>query len=415
MKVGIPYDLKKIFIEIPDRVQTEIIYPNEVTKMKSGPCLFEALENPLKSVSFDEFISHGDELLFIVNDATRPTPTAEILDILKGSLKGKRIKFLVATGTHRPPTVKEIRSISGHGYDEFKENISVHDARADSEMVRIGTNVNGNEILINRTVADAKKIVTINSVEPHYFAGFTGGRKSFFPGVASYGTVEGNHRLAMNPEAQSLRLTGNPVHEDMMDSLRLLDGKEIFSIQAVLDRDHDIYVAAAGDIRESFFMATRKALAVFSVRTPQKADIVVSVVLYPKDVNLYQCQNAMENGKRILKEGGILIMVSACREGIGPLNFFELLSSCQTAEEVPEKLKGTYKLGYHKAAKYAETIKTAEIWAVTGLPESQVKQVFMKPYSSLQQAIVDAVRIKGERALAMILMDGDKTVPLLEN
>ena len=413
MAIRIPYKGKIIEVEIPDRIQTEIIYPNEVLKRQSEPCVFGALKDPVNSVSFEEFIQDSPELLFIVNDATRPTPTAKILGILKGYLKDKTCRFLVATGTHRAPSGREIRSIFGQSYAEFKANIFIHDARSDDQMFRAGVTATGNGIWLNQAVAEARKIVAINSVEPHYFAGFTGGRKSFFPGLSSYKTVEGNHRLAMSPQASSLKLEGNPVHEDMMDCLRVLNGKDIFSIQTVLNRHHDVVAAYAGDIRHSFFLSAQKAEEVFSVKVQGKADIVISVVLHPKDINLYHCQTAMENGKRILRKGGILIVVSGCRDGIGPSSFFEVLSGCQTIGEVPGKVRGEYKLGYHKAVKYADILKIGEIWAVTGLPESQVKHVFMRPFASVQHAVDEAIRLKGSRTRIAIIMDGDKTVPQL--
>lgn len=413
MIVNIPYDGKVIGIDIPDRFQADIIYPNQVPGQRWKRCFARALENPVNSVSFKAFIQDSDELLFIVNDATRPTPTAKILGLLKRDLAGKTCRFLVATGTHRAPSGREIRSIFGKIYDEFRTNIFIHDARARDQMFRAGVAAGGHDIWINRAVAEAQKIVTINSVEPHYFAGFTGGRKSFFPGVAGYITVEQNHRHALSPRSSSLRLEGNPVHEDMMDSLRVLDGKDIFSIQVVLDRHHDVVAAYAGDIRHSFLMAVQKAREVFSVRVRGKADIVVSVVLPPKDINLYQCQNAMENAKRILRKGGILIVVSRCRDGIGPSGFFELLSGCRTVGEVLKKVGRGYRLGYHKAAKFASLADMAEIWAVTGLPESQLSRVFMRSFSGIQQAISQAIAIKGSEAEIAILMDGDKTVPCL--
>src|SRR5699024_3009148 len=121
----------------------------------------------------------------------------------------------------------------------------------------------------------------------------------------------------MKREAQALVLDGNPVHEDMMDALNVVKGKQIFAIQIVLDRHQQIYKVEAGDLHASFAAAVEHANEVFSVKIKEKADIVVSVAPYPMDVDLYQSQKALDNGKWALKEGGIIIMVSKCREGVG--------------------------------------------------------------------------------------------------
>ena len=181
-------------------------------------------------------------------------------------------------------------------------------------MVLLGSSKNGTEMAVNEIAVNADRLVIITSVEPHYFAGYTGGRKSFLPGVASYQTIEQNHKLAMRSEAQAIALDGNPVHEDMMDALKVVKERRIFSIQVVLDRHQHVYKVAAGDLHASFEQAVRWANEVFSVKIKQKADVVVSIAQYPMDVDLYQSQKALDNGKWALKEGGTIILVSKCRD-----------------------------------------------------------------------------------------------------
>ncbi|MCG2825617.1 MAG: general glycosylation pathway protein, partial [Thermoplasmatales archaeon] len=202
-----------------------------------------------------------------------------------------------------------------------------------------------------------------------------------------------------------------PVHEDMIDALRTIKDKEIFSIQTVLDRERRIYAATAGHIHDSFLAAISKANDVFCVKIKEKADIVVSVAPYPMDVDLYQSQKALENGKLALKDGGILIMISKCRTGIGDPVFFKLLSSCKTPEEILETINKGYKLGYHKAAKMAEIATWAEMWGVTDLPDETMNSVFIKPFHNIQEAVDKALKIKGSDAKALFLMDGSITVP----
>jgi nickel-dependent lactate racemase len=413
VEIRVPWGKGEQTVELdPDRL-AGIVHPNEVDSGDEFETLGRALDNPIGTVPFGEFIGAGGDVLFIVNDGTRPTPTAKVLDIIEGDLTGVEPRFIVATGVHRGPTEEELRFIFGRHLERFRDRIHVHDSNAEAEMVHIGTSVSGTEMWINRLGVEADRLVIIGSVEPHYFGGYTGGRKSFLPGIASYKTIEQNHRYALLPEARALALDGNPVHEDMIDALKVIADKPIFSIQTVLDRDRKIYAATAGHIHESFYAAIERAKEVFCVEIPAKADVVVSVAPYPMDVDLYQSQKALDNGKLALVEGGILILVSKCRTGIGHETFYELLSSCSTAGEVLDQIERGYILGYHKAAKMAEIGLWAEMWAVTELPDDVVGKCLMRPFSTVQAALDEALAAGGPGAKALFLMDGSITVPLI--
>lgn len=413
MKIDVPYGKENITVEVPDINLGEIVYPNQVEVGDERETIHYAIENPLNSNSFKEFMSDAKDILFIVNDATRPTPTAKVIDILYDKIKDKHIKFIIATGVHRAPTEEEFDFIFGKHYDEFKDRIHVHDAKKEEDMVFIGTSKNGTQMFVNRLGVEAHKIVIIGSVEPHYFGGYTGGRKSFLPGIASYQTIEQNHKFALQKEAQPLALEGNPVHEDMEDAIKTIQDKEIFSIQTVLDPHHRIYAATAGHLNDSFYAAIDKANEVFSVKIKEQVDVVVTVAPYPMDIDLYQSQKALENGKPALKENGIMILVSKCRDGVGHDSFLKLLSSASTPEEALNKISEGYKLGYHKAARIAETAIKGDIWAVTDLDDEIVQKAFMKPLLSLQDAIDEAIQVKGGNAKVMFLMSGSITVPRL--
>ncbi|MBO6083939.1 MAG: general glycosylation pathway protein, partial [Candidatus Methanomethylophilaceae archaeon] len=235
----------------------------------------------------------------------------------------------------------------------------------------------------------------------------------FLPGVASFRTIETNHKLAMNREAQSLVLEGNPVHEDMMDALEQVKGKKIFTIQMVLDRHQNIYKVASGDINKAFAQAVEWANKVFVVSIPEKADVVISVAPYPMDVDLYQSQKALDNGKWALKEGGKIIMVSKCREGVGHATFLTQLSSSKDPKQVLENLKAEYKLGYHKAAKMAEIAVWADIWAVTDLDPELISSANITPFPSVEDAVKKALS-ENPDARILILSDGSVTIPRVE-
>lgn len=414
MLVEVPYGKGKTKVEIDGASVAGIVEGNQVPVSDEAKTVRRAIDNPVNSRNLGDFLADARDVLLIVNDATRPTPTARVLENIHDAIKPFNLKFIVATGAHRAPTEDEYRQIFGRYYKEFRPCTCAHDSRAEGDMVYIGKSRNGTEMLVNRLGMECHKIVIISSVEPHYFAGYTGGRKSFLPGIASYRSIEQNHRLSLNSQAKALALEGNPVHEDMVDALGTIRNREIFSIMTVLDRNHRIYAATAGNIDDSFTAAATRAKEVFAVRIKGKADIVVSVARFPMDIDLYQSQKALDNGKLALREGGILILVSKCRCGIGDETFAKLLCSCNTPEEALKRIGEGYVLGYHKAAKIAEIKLWAEMYGVSALPDELARGLFITPFSSPQEALDHALDVKGNDAKVLFLLDGTMTVPIAD-
>lgn len=414
MEVKVPYGKDESFkIEVNDSQLTGVFNPNKVEKVNQDAAIDEALNNPFDSESFEKFMDTDERVVFIVNDGTRPTPTAKVLSHIYPKIKDKNIYFIIATGVHRAPTEEEYNFIFGEDiYQDLKkkDRIHCHDCRED-EMEFLGKSSNGTEMYINKIVADADKVVPISSIEPHYFAGYTGGRKSFLPGVASYETISQNHYLALQDSARALALDGNPVHEDMMDAMHVLKDINVFAIEMVLDSDHEIYAVTTGNLSKSFYAGIDKAKEVYGVQIPHKADIVISVAPYPMDVDLYQSQKALDNGKLALNKDGILILVAKCRTGIGPKPFYNLLSSEKDAQAVLDKIHSSWKLGYHKAAKMAQIDTWAQTWAVTDLTDEEMENVHFNPFHDLKTAYAAAVAEKGADASVIVLPAGSMTVP----
>ena len=369
-------------VEIPDQNYIGTFYPKDVECGDPDEVIGESIDNPIGYESMEDFLKGGEDIVFIVNDGTRPTPTAKVLDALSKRMDLRSARYLIATGTHRDMTPEEYDFVFGSHYEELKDRIICHDAK-NSECVYLGASKNGTPMEVNKVAVDADRLIIITSVE------------------------------AMSMEAQSLALEGNPVHEDMMDALEVVKDKAIFSIQMVLDRHQNIYKVASGALNPAFEKAVGWANEVFSVPIPEKADVVISVAPYPMDVDLYQSQKALDNGKWALKEGGKIIMVSKCREGIGHATFLTQLSSSKDPKQVLENRKAEYKLGYHKAAKMAEIATWASIWAVTDLDPELLRNANITPFPSVADAMAEAFR-ENPDARVMVLMDGSVTIPRLE-
>ena len=371
-----------------------------------------ALEQPLDSPGLEEFLNGCRSLLILVNDETRPTPTGRVLEKLWPRISGLDFKILVATGTHRRSREENLERIFSPLWPELRGQVLSHDSRQEGSMFFLGTTFRGTRVLLNPQIMMADRVLAIGSVEPHYFAGYTGGRKLIVPGIAAYSTIVANHSLAMETGAQPLRLLGNPLHEDLMEALQFLTMPPIFSIQLVLTPDHAVAAVFAGSLLKSFLAATRKADEVFTVPFREKADIMVSVALPPMDLDLYQSQKPIEHGKLALKEDGILILVMPCGQGAGPAEFQELLSQTGEFEQARRLLYQPYRLGFHRISRNLRFVADGgEIWGVTDLDPAFLSRTFIRPKSSLQAAVDEAIARKGPQAKVNILLNASLCVP----
>jgi nickel-dependent lactate racemase len=417
MQLSIPYHGKKtVEVTLSEAQLLGILEPNAIPSQGEREVLHEA------TAGIASFLKGAKKVLVIINDATRPTPTQAMLSALlpqfeKAGLSDAQVTILVATGAHRGVKDEELEQLLGTYTQRLKSRLVSHDAKDASSLVNVGTTRNGTPILLNKLLFSCDRIVVTGSVEPHYFAGFTGGRKAFLPGIAGFSTIEANHKLAIQDEAHSLALQGNPVHEDMMDALTHIKAP-IVSLMTVLDKDQKVVAATSGDIVQSFLEAVEIARSVFCVPVKEQADVVISVAKFPMDINLYQSQKAIDNGSLAVKDGGTLILVASCREGIGDAAFAKLLGSCKSPDEALGKIEAGYKLGYHKAAKMASVSKRITVQAYTELPDELVTSLFLVPIHNLQQALDEALQsARGKGVLnpkVLVLLDGCVTVPSLD-
>ncbi len=415
MEIEIPYGQEHHKIGVDADVR--VLMPRQVTVRDEHIIIKQAIENPLGGQSFSDFMSSSRQILVLVTDATRPTPTDRILSSVHHHFtENHDVKYMVAVGTHRAPTDSELGIIFGKYYQHVKDDIIIHDAYDNDNLVYVGTTSRGTEVKLNKIVVEAEAIIAINNVKPHYFAGFTGGRKLFLPGVAAYSSIETNHSYALDDASQPLALKANPVAEDMAEAALFLGKKHIFSIQTVMTEEHRLYAAFSGDLEESFLAACRSAKEIYSVPIKEKANIVLTATPYPMDIDLYQSQHALENCKSAIEDSGIMILVSKCRDGVGNSSFLELLDKVETPEQAEELLKGGYKLGYHKSLRIMKMKRYAELWAVTDLDDDTVKRAKMRPYHGIQSALDDAIefiKASGREPRIIIIPNGGMTVPYL--
>ena len=381
--------------------------PVRIVSPRNTPADLDAIPrtiaSPIGVPTLKNFISDKRRVLVVVNDHTRPTPSHEVLKHLP--LDGKEVTTIIAGGTHRQPDVKEVERIIGSKVPPYGGKIVIHNSRDKSSLKAMGKTSRGTELFFNQLVFDADGIIVVGSVEPHYFAGYTGGRKFLLPALAGYDSIAMNHSLAVEESSRVLALDGNPVHDDLMEALNKFGRfDDIFSIQLVLNDKHQVSYASAGHIVESFDQAVEYANQIYVPTVPKKADIVISVNTPPLDIDLYQSQKAIDNVKLSVNKGGTIILVSSCPEGIGDKSFYEMLTS-------NADLTNARQFGIHKAVKLRNLLRDVSIFAVTSMDASIPKAIGLTPYRDVQSAFEDALKTQGKDSEVLIVLHSAMTVP----
>ncbi len=324
---------------------------------------------------------NSESITLIVNDATRPASFPMIAPIEE--VLGDKARILFATGTHRPVTPEEKSILLGGCF----QNASWKNSDCDSpDMVNIGRTPMGTPVCMDPWLFDGNPVVSVNSVEPHYFAGFTGGRKSFLPGVSSRETIVMNHYHACMPGALPGKLDGNPVHTDMMDALDMLEERvEIVQGNGVVNSGRLVHFSA-GSCRESFIKAAAASAELSTISVPNRSPLVVLHPGEPLDISLYQSEKAIYNCSSLVEDGGYLLLVSSCGEGIGADHLEKaFVTSMDESWNTPEQNR--YNLGDHAIVRLKNMRKRINLALSSSLPDRIVKRMGIEPVHDIESWI----------------------------
>jgi nickel-dependent lactate racemase len=334
-------------LQVPDDTPVLTSKVDQLTSERTGiEIVREAMENPIDSPRLSELAKGKDDCVIIISDHTRPVPSKDILpNMIRELREGSpdiKITLLVSTGFHRPTTIEELRNKLGDAlYEEFKDNIVVHDAHDPSRNVKVGSLPSGPDCIIDKVAIDTQLLVSEGFIEPHFFAGFSGGRKSILPGVADAVTVMGNHcsKFIDSPYSRTGILDHNPMHEDMLAAARM--AKLAYIVNVVIDEDKKTVAAFAGN----FETAHRKGcdfIADYVCVKPTYADIVITTNGgYPLDQNAYQSPKGMTAGEATAKDGAVIIMLASCSDGTGGDFFYHIIADEPDIETAYQKFLAT--------------------------------------------------------------------------
>lgn len=402
-------------VEIPDGNLLQVLTPNPVSHERAGEEEVRyALANPIGSPRLRDIVKPGEKIVMITSDITRPMPTYTVMpplldELYSAGVKAEDLTLVFALGSHRKHTEEEMRHLAG---DSVYEEITCIDGDAE-DVVHMGTTSRGTPVDIVRTVAEADRIICLGNIEYHYFAGYSGGAKAIMPGVSTWNAIQANHSMMVQEGAHAGNIATNPIRQDIEEAADLV-GVD-FILNVVLDEHKKIIKAVAGDLTAAHREGCRFLDTLYQVKIPKKADIViVSQGGAPKDLNLYQTQKALDNSKHAVKDGGIVILVGSCKEGLGNPVFEKWILEAGKPQDIVDRLHKQFKLGGHKAAAIALVMAKAKIFMVSEMKPDFVKSIFMEPFETVQEALDTALKEQGEDASVIVMPYGGSTLPIVE-
>ena len=375
--------------------------------------VLDALEHPVGSPRLRELAKDKQKIVIVTSDHTRAVPSKITLPLLLKEIRSGNpqadITILIATGLHRPTTEEEQRRMFG---DEIvgHEKIAINNAFDPEQFVELCTLPSGAVFQVNKLAAQCDLLVTEGFVEPHFFAGFSGGRKSILPGVCSERTVNENnsYKAVSHPRSNSGMLKDNPIHADMLCAAKAVNVQFIFNV--ALDGEKKIVAAWAGDL-EKAHEAGVAFIRQWSQCPVVTGDIVVtSNGGYPLDQNLYQSPKAMATAEACAGEDGVIIMCCSCCDGMGGAHFGEILQR-GTPDEIDRYLseippQKTIPEQWCAQVCVRVLRRHQVILVTTFLDHDEVRRANMIPASTPDEALEIAYRLKGEHASVVVIPDG---------
>lgn len=398
--VQFSYGRQKMACDIPDNALLGVLEPklhHYQAELSEAALVAKAMESPIGSAKLEELAKGKKHIVIIASDHTRPVPSKVILPpMLNAVRKGNpdaEITILIATGCHRATTIAELTDKFGEEIVK-NERIVVHDCTAEEALTVIGTLPSGGRLSINRLAAEADLLLAEGFIEPHFFAGFSGGRKSVLPGIASRESVLANHcaEFIAHPKARTGILEGNPIHADMLWAAK--QAKLAYIVNVVLDGNKKVIHAVAGDPEQAhaagcaFLLEQCKA-------APKMADVVISTNGgYPLDQNVYQAVKGMTAAEATVKEGGVIIMLAQSGDGHGGAHFYNQLAQ---EPDIDKTMAVFLARGRNETVPdqwqtqiFLRVLKRAKVLYLSEMPDEMVRAMHMTPIHSLEEGLAIA-------------------------
>lgn len=416
--ISIPYSKKYIEVSIPEPRLAGILESRaHHYEPESGEAelVQRALENPIASPRLRDLVKGRKNIVIITSDHTRPVPTKIISPLLLKEIRSTNpdadITFLVGTGFHRVSTEEEL--IDKFGKELYRtEKIVVHDCWDKNSLINIGTLPSGGELFVNKIAVEADLLIAEGFIEPHLFAGFSGGRKSVLPGVTGGETIQANHcsEFIAHEKARAGILDGNPIHTDMLFAAQ--KAKLAFIMNVVIDADKKIIHAVAGALAEAHAAGCKFAGELAAAKAKPADIVITSNGGYPLDQNIYQLVKGLSSGEATCKEGGVIIICAACNDGHGGEAFYKWFKDAPGgAKEVMDKIMKIDRNSTIPDQWAAQIIARIQLKHTVFIVSDQcdhqvIRDMGFWAASTLDEAIAAAERITGANATFTVIPDG---------
>ena len=412
--IDLPYGRSSVSVDAPSQNILGIYRPQTDGRVLDEDTLLrDALKNPVSSPPLRGVVRPGQKITIVTSDLTRPCPSHRLLPLILDELAASGITdadvtIVIALGLHRPMTAAELEAAVGT--DVYRRVAVInHDP---GDVVRLGVTAAGTPVEIFRPVVESDVRICLGNVELHYFVGYSGGAKAILPGCASETTITANHAMMVRPEASAGRLEGNPVRADIEEGVAMV-GVD-FILNVVLDGQHRIIGAVAGDVTAAHRRGCEIAAHRSTVSIPKQADIaLVSAGGYPSDVNLYQAQKALDNAQYAVRDGGLIILSAECGEGFGNQTFESWMTNANSCKEVLDRIQQKFVIGGHKAAAIAAVLRRATVYLVSAISPDLVRDCGLVPFANLPEAMQAAVDDSGQRAEIIVMPNGGSILPVV--
>lgn len=414
-RVLLPYGNKKLELDVPSDAAVVCSGIDELISTRPGvEIVREAMENPIGSSRLSELSKGKKTATLIISDHTRPVPSKDIVpEMLREMREGNPdidITLLVATGCHRRTEAGEL--IGKLGEEIVKnEKIAVHDACDSSSNVKIGFLPSGAPLVIDRLAAETDLLVAEGFIEPHFFAGFSGGRKSVLPGVCDRVTVFGNHcsRFIDSHFARAGMLDGNPIQEDMVAAGRM--AKLTYIVNVIIDENKETVAAFAGDFDKAHRAGCDFLLKWCKVEKALADIIITTNGGAPLDQNIYQCTKGLSTAEAAANPGSVIIICAECADGHGGEGFYHYLRDCESPAALYERCMATPQDETPQdqwQAQIQARIQAAHTVIFVTRPELKelIEDMKMIYAPSPEEALAMAKSIKGEDASVTVIPNG---------
>lgn len=420
MQVDLAYGRHGLMIEVPDGAT--VLRPKEVPGVPDeAEAIRSALRKPIQSAPLRACVHPEDTVVIVFSDLTRPMPNRRVLPVLLEELAHvprEHILLLNATGTHRAQTREELIEMLGEEIVE-RYRIAQHNAFDTASLVDIGLTSFGHRVLINRLYLSAKVRILTGFIEPHIFAGFSGGPKAILPGVAGLETIMDNHSFAMlsDPRATWGITEGNPVWEEMLEVARM--ARPSFLLNVTINRRREITGVFAGEMETAHAQGVAFGREVAMVGVKEPFDIVITTNSgYPLDINLYQAAKGMSAAAQIVKPGGSILIAAECAEGIP--EYGEYKKIIHEGGSVQGVLDLVSQPGYRRHDMWEALLQVriqqkADVYVYAdGLTPEETRGMLFEPCTDLQATLAALLKKHGPQARVCVLPEGPQTIPYLE-